>query len=145
MKIDKDNKRIKHIIDEEMRYISNKLEKNIFDKQDVIDLDKSFDDCFNALNKVDNNITVSAYKVPGEVQVREQLTTENKTVESMSANYIRNTMLTLIDRLNKAEDFYLELQYFLTFSSGMCVVYLKNISSLNNGTNLFEEVEKDYE
>lgn len=145
-KVDRDNRRIKNLLEAELLFIGQMLEnKSTFNSDDIIIINKRFKNVCKELNKIDKNITETKLMITGEVSVNETLKELGLDRNAISSNKIRQILYELIENLiSTSDDFYFQVVNTICLIGGLSDIYIKNINTSSSNVN-FKEVESKYE
>lgn len=139
-KINSDNKRMKHLIDESLIDIMKIADKNKnFNKSNIEEITRIFDKLISALNNIDNNITKSKIESTGDIILNQLIKELNIDVNNFSSNKVREFVIDSMDNVSKSQDLYTDAIVSLYTINSLCTKYLSNTKVDISGEDFTEK------
>lgn len=139
-KINYDNKRMKHLIDESLIDIMKIADKNEnFNKSNIEEITRIFDKLISALNNIDNNITKSKIESTGDIILNQLIKELNIDVNNFSCNKVREFVIDSMDNVSKSQDLYTDAIVSLYTINSLCTKYLSNTKVDISGEDFTEK------
>lgn len=139
-KINYDNKRMKHLIDESLIDIMKIADKNEnFNKSNIEEITRIFDKLISALNNIDNNITKSKIESTGDIILNQLIKELSIDVNNFSSNKVREFVIDSMDNVSKSQDLYTDAIVSLYTINSLCTKYLSNTKVDISGEDFTEK------
>lgn len=139
-KINSENKRMKHLIDESLIDIMKIADKNKnFNKSNIEEVTRIFDKLISALNNIDNNITKSKIESTGDIILNQLIKELNIDVNNFSCNKVREFVIDSMDNVSKSQDLYTDAIVSLYTINSLCTKYLSNTKVDISGEDFTEK------
>ncbi len=139
-KINSENKRMKHLIDESLIDIMKIADKNKnFNKSNIEEITRIFNKLISALNNIDNNITKSKIESTGDIILNQLIKELNIDVNNFSSNKVREFVIDSMDNVSKSQDLYTDAIVSLYTINSLCTKYLSNTKVDISGEDFTEK------
>ena len=139
-KINSENKRMKHSIDEALIDIMKIADKNEnFNESHIKQITRIFDKLISEINNIDNNITKTKIESTGDIILNQLIKELNIEIEHFSANKVRSFVIDSLDNVSKSEDLYTEAVIALYTINSLCKKYLSNVKVEISGEDFTEK------